>query len=89
MGLSFDIETNYGLDVTYWHIARVATDYEGKSLTMMVNGFVTRDARLEGAFPITSKSILLMDGDFISDATRVMLYEKIKSLPEFEGATDD
>ena len=87
MALSKVINTDFGVDGTYWNIFSVNEDFKNKILDLVVTGYVSQSARLAGAEPIKWITVTLADADYIADATRVMVYEKLKAT-SFVGATD-
>lgn len=86
MGLNFTKETTYGIDATYWHLARIEHDCFGKSLAVVMNGFIDKDTRVNGGMPFTSLAFTIVP--YQPDLSRKEIYELVKVLPEFEGSTD-
>jgi hypothetical protein len=80
--------TNWGVDVTYWNIYSINEDYKGKTLNVILAGYIskaTRDAELTA---VSSKTITLEGNDYIADATREEVYTALKLREEFLEAED-
>lgn len=88
MGLIKNQDTQYGFPVTYWHISNIANDFQAKVLTLRMNGFVSVDARHAGALPIVSSDIVLAQDQYPASSDRADLYEILKTIPQFENASD-
>jgi hypothetical protein len=79
--------TNWGVDVSYWNIYSINEDYKGKSLDVVLAGYISKETRDAELFPVTSKTITFAGDDYIQDATRKAVYEKLKTT-DFVDAED-
>lgn len=92
--LSFGISD---VKATYWKVTEIWGDYMKRVASVKLAGFVSQEARIAGLEPIDFKQITFVDNDFILDSAQLvslntnpvtLAYEKIKTLPEFQGALD-
>lgn len=87
MALLKSIVTQYGIDATYWNIFSINEDFKNKSNGVVMNGFTTKENRENNYDAIAWQNIILADDDYIKDATRQLVYEKIKT-KEFINSVD-
>ena len=87
MALLKSIQTNYGIDATYWNIFSFNEDFKNKINEIVVVGYVSQEARLAGSDPVNWKNITWVENDYIPDATRAEVYAKLKTT-EFTDAQD-
>jgi len=80
--------TNWGVDVTYWNIYSINEDYKGKSLDVVLAGYISKETRDAELAPVSSKSFTLRDKEYIADADREAVYKAIKLLKEFAKSKD-
>ena len=87
MALAKVIATQFGVDSTYWNIGSINEDFKNKKLEVIIYGYVSKEARDNNSEPVGWNN-LYFDGDnYIQDATRKAVYEKLKTT-EFFDATD-
>jgi hypothetical protein len=79
--------TNWGVDVSYWNIYSINEDYKGKSVEVVLAGYISKETRDADLSPVTSKSIMLDGDDYIADADRAKIYSAVK-LEHFADAQD-
>ena len=87
MALLKSIATQYGIDATYWNIFSITEDFKNKSISVVMNGFVTKENRDNNYDAIAWKNLTLVDDDYITDAPRQLVYEKLKT-KEFINSID-
>lgn len=80
--------TNWGVDITYWNIYSINEDYKGKSLDVVLAGYISKETRDAEMAPVTSKSFTLRDKEYIADADREKVYKAIKLLKDFDKSKD-
>jgi predicted GNAT family acetyltransferase len=88
MAIATSIATEYGIPAIYWHIGGIQTDYRGKGVDVTVYGFASQEARESGAQPISAVKQQFTGDQYEADVTRSIVYNWIKQLPQFAGATD-
>lgn len=92
MAIVKTVTSQYGVDATYWRITELIHSVVTEQATIHLDGYATKQARLDGANPLvhyqyTVEDVVdILNGD---DATRTLAYGWIKNLPEWFGATDD
>lgn len=64
MGLHFTKVTKYGVDANYWNIAHVNVNKEDGATEVLLNGFISKNVRLNGGVPITDQSLTSRLFDF-------------------------
>jgi hypothetical protein len=63
MGMIKDMNSQFGVGITYWHIGGLSYDKRNKNLRVTVYGYVSQKARLAGATSlITREYVLPTDG---------------------------
>ena len=80
-------QTNWGVDVTYWNIYSINEDYKGKSLEVVLAGYISKEVRDAELAPVTSRSLTLRDKEYIADADREAIYLALKA-KDFSDAKD-
>jgi hypothetical protein len=81
-------QTNWEVDVTYWNIHSISEDYKGKSLVVLLAGYVSKETRDTNSDAVSTKTIILNEKDYITEATRKDVYIAIKTIEEFLEAED-
>jgi len=81
-------QTNWGVDVNYWNIHSISEDYKGKSLVVLLAGYVSKETRDTNSDAVSTKTIILSGEDYISEATRKKVYIAIKTTEDFLEAED-
>jgi len=79
--------TNWGVDVSYWNIYSINEDYKAKSVEVVLAGYISKETRDADLSPVTSKSFVLEDKDYIVDADREAIYLALKA-KDFSDAQD-
>ena len=87
MALLKSVNTNYGIDATYWNIASMVENFKSKANSIILHGYLDLDARTNDMQPVITKSLLLTGDEYIQDATRKAVYEKLKTT-KFVDAKD-
>lgn len=88
MALLKTVETNYGIDATYWNIFFVSENFRCKTLEITLAGYVSQDTRLANNEPVAWQNLTFSGDDYIKDVTRTAIYEKLK-LTSFSDSTDN
>lgn len=88
MALLKSVITQYGIDATYWNIFSINEDFKNKTIDVVINGFATKENRDNNYDPIAWQNITFNNDDYIKDATRKTIYERLK-LTSFINAMDD
>ena len=88
MGILKPINTEYGVQATYWNIGAISKDYFLKSIEVTMYGFSSYESRLDGAKPLSMGKIVLSGDDYLDTLERPDAYKKIKEKPEFCNSED-
>jgi hypothetical protein len=88
MALLKSMDTDYGIQATYWNIGAVQEDFKGKSTEVTFYGYATKEAREAGRQPLAAGKVQITGDEYVAGADRQALYAIIKMKPEFEGAED-
>ena len=88
MALLKSMDTDYGIQATYWNIGAVQEDFKGKSTEVTFYGYATKEAREAGRQPLAAGKVQITGDEYVAGADRQALYAIIKLKPEFEGAED-
>jgi hypothetical protein len=91
MALQKNIETNYGVEATYWKICITNFDWYKKLSRITIYGFLNRETRDNLKESLAIKSYAFNDDDFTFDYQEDIIahaYNKLKVLPEWEDAED-
>ena len=87
-------EQTSGVSGNYWRVARVIVEAGDGGCLCHLELYKDSTARSEGKAPILVKKIWLEDGcnivDFVNagDTPAKLVYDKLKTLAEFSGASD-
>lgn len=87
MALLKSVSTQYGIDATYWNIFSINEDFKNKFIEVVVVGYVSKNTRIADNEPVAWQNLTLVDDDYIKDATRKAIYDKLK-LTSFINAID-
>jgi len=87
MALLKSVNTAFGIDATYWNIFSITEDFKNKSLEVVINGYVSKEARDNNSEPVGWNNLYFNGDDYIKDATRKSVYEKLKTT-DFADAVD-
>jgi hypothetical protein len=87
MALLKTLQTNYGIDATYWNIFSITEDFKNKSLEVVINGYVSKEVRDENHNPVAWQNLTFTGDDYIKDATREAVYLALKA-KDFSDAKD-
>ena len=79
--------TDWGVDVTYWNIYSINEEYKNKAIEVILAGYISKETRDAELTPVTSKTVKFAGDDYIQDATRKAVYEKLKTT-DFVDAVD-
>lgn len=93
MALSFHLTNSQGVDVGYWHIAKIEIGYKAKYLMIQVLGYLDQTAREDGMAHLEEKFVRVEVDQFDSlvvdnQVSKAACYTFIKALPEWSGAED-
>lgn len=89
MAIIKSIDTQYGIAAAYWKIDSIEEYYTQRRTVIILAAYIDHDARLANKDALPLAASLEMKGDaYVPDATRMQLYDYIKSLPEFTGSED-
>jgi len=95
MGLLKDIDTDTGVVVSYWKINTVIVDMAIKSMRVKIDGYLNKQACLDGKSAIeTRERMFYGDDNPFSAATAenpvvALIYQLVQALPEFSEAVFD
>jgi hypothetical protein len=87
MALLKSVKTNFGIDATYWNISSIVEDFRTKNVVAVIVGYVSKEARNNNDYPITSDNLTFAGDDYIKDATREAVYLALKT-KDFSDAKD-
>ena len=87
MALLKAVNTTFGIDATYWNIFSITEDFKNKSLEVVINGYISKEVRDENLNPVAWNNLIFAGDDYIKDATRKAVYEKLKTT-DFVDAED-
>ena len=79
MALLKAVNTDFGIDANYWNIYSISEDFKNKSLEVVINGYVSKEVRDENLNPVAWNNLTFAGDDYIQDATREILYNKLKT----------
>jgi hypothetical protein len=88
MALQKSINTEFGVEATYWNIGAYQEDFKGGGGEITLYGYLNKDSRLKNCQPLSSGKVNLSGEEYIADANREQLYSILKTRPEFQGSTD-
>jgi len=87
MALLKSVNTQYGIDASYWNIASINENFKDKTLEVVLFGYISKEVRENNLDPVTWKNINLNDNYYIQDATREAIYLALKA-KDFSDAVD-
>jgi hypothetical protein len=87
MALEKTIATQFGVDSTYWNIGAINDDFKNKKLEVVIYGYVSKQARENNSEPVGWNNLYFNGDDYIQDASRKVVYEKLKTT-DFVGSKD-
>ena len=87
MALLKSVNTDFGIDATYWNIFSINEDFKNKSLEVVINGYVSKEVRDENHNPVAWQNLTLNGYEYIKDATRQAVYLALKA-KDFADAKD-
>jgi hypothetical protein len=87
MALLKAVNTEYGIDATYWNIYSISEDFKNKTLEVMVVGYASKAVRDENLNPVAWQNLSLNGDEYIKDATREAVYLALKT-KDFADAKD-
>ena len=87
MALLKTVKTQFGIDATYWNIFSINEDFKNQTLEVVINGYVSKEARLDNNQPIAWQNLNFNGDEYIKDATRTAIYKKLKTT-DFIDAQD-
>jgi hypothetical protein len=87
MALLKTVKTQFGIDATYWNIFSFNEDFKNKTLEVVINGYVSKEARLDNNQPIAWQNLNFNGDEYIKDATRKSIYSALKT-KDFSDAQD-
>jgi hypothetical protein len=88
MALQKAIDTEFGVQATYWNIGAYAEDFKGSGGEVTMYGYLDQASKQAGKQPLSAGKINLTGVEYMADANRANLYEIIKNKPEFEDSID-
>jgi hypothetical protein len=87
MALLKAVNTDFGIDATYWNIYSISEDFKNKSLEVVINGYVSKEVRDENLNPVAWNNLTFAGDEYIKDATREAVYLALKA-KDFSDAED-
>jgi hypothetical protein len=88
MALIKAVDTDFGIQATYWNIGAVQEDFKGQGTEITFYGYASKEARDAGKQPLSAGKVQIAGEDYVAGADRAVLYAIIKQKLEFEGAED-
>ena len=88
MALIKIVDTDFGVQASYWNIGAVQEDFKGKGTQVTVYGYVSEEARAADKQPLSAAQVTFAGEEYVAGADRATLYSLLKQKPEFAGATD-
>lgn len=88
MALIKAVDTDFGIQATYWNIGAVQEDFKGQGTEVTFYGYASQEAREAGKQPLAAGKAQITGEEYVAGADRSALYAVIKQRPEFEGAED-
>lgn len=80
MALLKTMPTDFGMDAEYWKITTINSNFQG-STTVVLDGYLTKDARFDNAQPLRRHIIDLP----LQDVTRPIAYAEFKKSNIVDG----
>jgi hypothetical protein len=90
MALKKVTETQYGVNCEYWKVTTTNVDWFARTATIIVDGFLNEDARIDRKEPLDKKVYSFVDKEFIfnnEDNLVAKSYEILKE-KDFSGSED-
>ncbi|HVT37347.1 MAG TPA: hypothetical protein VHE37_17305 [Nevskiaceae bacterium] len=87
MALQISKATSVGVDAQYWRIGLLNFHPRTASCQVVMDGYPTHEIRETGAQPIDQRALDL-PFEQCGDGDRAAVYDVIKQLPDWTGATD-
>lgn len=78
MALGKSINTDFGVDATYWNIGACAEDFKNGGVEVTLYGYANEQSRLDGKQPMSIAKVQFTGDRYTPDCSRAELYEKIK-----------
>ena len=88
MALTKNVDTDYGVQATYWNIGCIQEDFKGKGAEVTFYGYASQEAREANKQPISAGKMQVAGTEYTADLTRPVAYGLMKQRPEFENAED-
>lgn len=88
MALNISRPTSFGVDATYWRIISAQIDFGKNRMAIFMAGYTSEEARDAGAAPLVQEQVDFIAESFIPDATRSVVYDALKTLPDWKEAED-
>jgi hypothetical protein len=85
MALLKTVNTEFGIDATYWNIGLITEDFKNEFLTVVINGYVSKEVRDENHNPVAWQNLQFTGDDYIKDATREAVYLALKAKDFFDA----
>jgi hypothetical protein len=87
MALEKSIETNIGVNATYWNIFSINENFRAKTVEVLVFGYASKQTRDANLDPISVNTYEFNGDNYLKDATRSAVYNKLKTT-DFSDAQD-
>lgn len=88
MALLIEKQTPFGIPATYWRIISAQIDFGRNDMKVFMAGYASEVARESGAVPITQEQISFDIASLGPDQLRGVVYDVVKQLEEWSGASD-
>lgn len=88
MAIEKTVNTEFGVDATYWNIGAIEEDFKGKGITVTLYGYVNKESRLANKQPLGAAKVQLSGDEYVADASRESIYPILMKRPEFDGAKE-
>lgn len=91
MALIKNVESDIGVDATYWHIFAINSNRVQSGMDVVLAGYVSAEARTDGKSPALIRNVSLNGDAFPGTAdgiTYAAIYAAVKALDAWSDAVD-
>ena len=81
MALKKILPTDFGMDAEYWRITSISCNFQGTTTTVVLDGYLNKDARFDNAQPLRSHIVSFT----LQDVTRAIAYAEFKKSEIVDG----
>lgn len=88
MALKKSVNTDYGVEATYWNIGSYQEDFKNKTADITMHGYATEKARKEEKQPMAAWQYRFTGESYVPDRNRDEIYKTLKTLKQWDKAQD-